>query len=310
MNLTNWFKKRILRKNPQQLKAKTLYIFPSLYGFFYCLSVFSILLGAINYQVSAAFLFAFLLIIIGLLSMVQAHNNLKGISIEFISVENTEAGKPVKIHLLLKSSITAKYSLLLRAINHPTSVIEKLEPQETQISLLLSTHQRGVYSLPLIQIKSYFPFGLFQVWGYAYFKKPYYVSPKPLATINWPNPNTQTSLLNKKLKLVNDGDELYQLKSTEQPWAQPSHIAWKKVALGQGWWLKDLKSMQQQSYLFSLKAFNDFDLEDKLSILSYLVQTAEKQQHYYGLDLYGKRTQISQGRVHLNHCLKELAIFK
>lgn len=111
MNWERWFQKRSPGKSKQIFTSKNLYILPTGFGLAYAIVMLSIFTGAINYQVSAAFILTFFLIVIGIIGMWESHKNLSGLSVAFISTQDCEAGKVNTVKVLIKGDSNTHSSL-------------------------------------------------------------------------------------------------------------------------------------------------------------------------------------------------------
>lgn len=303
------FHKRAPTGNPQCLNANQVYILPSYFGLAFAFVLLSIGVGAINYQMNSAFFLVFLLMVIGLMSMWESQRNLKGLSIRCLSIEDTEAGQPAKITLALSSQTGARYGLLFAFDKGDTIKLEILPEHGCQISLPLPTSHRGEFTLPRIIVETFFPLGFFHVWSYLYFDEKYYVYPRAINPGFWPKSSRHID--QKSLQQIPGDEELYELKSVENPWLQPGKIAWKASSKNNEWFQKSMTSPTAENWIFSLHDLITVDSkEDKLCHLSYWVQQAEAKGHSYGLNLDNKTTRIGQGKRQQSLCLRQLAIYQ
>lgn len=305
---SRWVRRRALSQNPQELTAKNLYILPSLFGFI-CTAVWiTLFLCAINYQISPIFFFTFLLAIAAMASAWEAHFNLKGLAVHCVSVGDAFQGEAVTILLSLSGGRKYRYALEYTFAKQKTSNrLEKLSPDGTEITLTLPAKERGYFKLPRITLYSYFPFGLFRVWGYIYFDTDYYIYPASVSPEFWP-PSLADAGQESLVKISGD-EELYELKQVSDPWTQSSRIAWKIAARGQGWYLKSMVSSEGNYWLFRIEDLPTAHLEQNLQHLCYWVRTAEEKGYFYGLELKGKRTNLTHGPEHLTYCLRQLATY-
>jgi uncharacterized protein (DUF58 family) len=302
----DWIIKRGAKGNIQVIGSRNIYILPSKFGLVYVVLVLSLLTGAINYQISTIFLMTFLLAVVGLISAWETQLNLKGLSIQFISIEDAQQGVPAQLLLLIHSQEKMRYSIEFQIGSDPKTRIEKIPAEGLQIVLPVATFSRGVFPIPPIVISSNFPFGFFTVWSYAHFKESFYVYPQPLDPGFWPSPVMKDTI---STQLLSGDEELYELKQVEHPWGEPNRIAWKIAAKGQGWYVKKMSSSEEHYVLFRLKDLPDIDLETKLQHLSYWLQTAESRTDIYALDLGITQTPYAQGEEHLKNSLRLLASF-
>lgn len=302
-----WARRRHASGNPQVVDSRNLYILPSAFGWAYGAVVFLLLIGAINYQINTIFLMTFLLAIIGMASACEAHANILDLTFQFIAAEDAQQGKPAKIILNVQANAKHRFGVELRIASQPETRVEEIPPEGIQLVVPLETVSRGYFSLPPIVISSLFPFGIFRVWGYLYFDEHYYVYPEPVDPGFWPNPNLDAS---RKSKNIAGDEEFYDLKRVENPWVEPKLISWKTAAKGQGWYLKRMSSNEMDYWLFKLNDLPAGDIESKLQHLSFWLQSADANGLIYGLELAGSATQFSRGKEHLQHCLRQLALFQ
>jgi len=305
--LQRWIQARNPVSNPRHLTARTIFILPSAFGWAYGIVFVTITTGAVNYQLNAAFLLVFLLLIIGLLSMWETHHNLQGLTIQCLAVENTQQGQPARVRLLLTGKKSMRQAVIFCFREGEPVKLQQLAADGDQIVLSVQTPQRGCFQLPLLQIYSYYPLGIFCAWSYARFNIEYYVYPQAMFPGFWPA-TTAGQNLQQSGSFMGD-EELYELKSVTSPWNQPGRIAWKVSARGQGWYLKTMTSPAGENWLFRIEDLIGNDIELNLQQLSYWIQQAEQLGHRYGLQLRGAHTEISQGEQHMQDCLRQLATY-
>lgn len=302
-----WVKKRNRPGNPQILNSQNIYILPSKFGWAYGLVIMILFMGAINYQINTVFLMTFLLITTGVLSAWEAHANLKKLTFKIISIEDAQQGTPAKITLFIHGNNNCRYGIEFQIASQPKIRLEKIPPEGVYFIIPIETKMRGCILLPPIIISSYFPFGVFRVWSYLYFKEHYYVYPQPIDPGFMPVPCLDENI---KEKYTVGDEEVYDLKQVENPWAEPNLIAWKIAAKGQGWYLKRMSSNESDYWLFALSDLPSDDLELKLQNLSYWLQAAESSGHIYGLKLAeSSHIEFSHGKEHLQNCLRQLALY-
>ena len=67
--------------------------------------------------------------------------------------------------------------------------------------------------------------------------------------------------------------------------------------------------LESNYWLFRIQDLPTENREENLQYICYWLQTAEHKGHFYGLELNGVRTNLSQGAAHLTHCLRQLASY-
>ena len=303
-----WVKARTLRIHAQKSSLSKIYILPSGFGWAFVLAIICIATGAINYQLNTVLLLVFMFFIIGILSMWETNRNLKGVSISCLPIDDTQEGQPLKVMLLVRGSALTRFAIAFSFEAGDAVKLERLTKDDEQVILPMQTIQRGHFNLPVIVVATYFPFGLFRAWSYIYFDNDYFVFPQAVDPEHWPESGDNLSQKESYLSHAGE-DDLYELKAIKNPWVQAGRIAWKISARGQGWYLKSMTSPTGEHWLFRIEDLISRDIELNLQQLSYWIQTAEQQGHLYGVELNGFRTEISHGKQHLQHCLRELATY-
>lgn len=301
---SRWVKRRAFAISPHRFDAGNLYIIPSSFGWAFAVMVVSLFLCAINYQVSSIFLLTFLLMVAALISAWESHFNLKGLSVTCMSIEDAHQSDSIKVVLWVTLEQRSCYALECFFPNQESIKYEKIAFGGEQVTLCLPGNKRGCFQLPRITFRSYFPLGLFRVWGYVYLNENYYVYPKSVSPGFWPDVGYETG--NKESNTLGN-EEIYELKPVINPWGQSGRIAWKIAARGQGWYLKTMVNPEGSCWLFSLENLPIKHVEQNLQHLCYWLQTAEQNGYMYGLELKGVQTEISQGTAHLTFCLRQLA---
>jgi uncharacterized protein (DUF58 family) len=302
-----WVKKRNGLRNPQTLHSRNLYILPSGFGWAYGLVVITLLIASVNSQINTIFLMTFLLAIIGLISALEAHANLKNLSFKLIAVKDSQQGIPAKITLLIEKNDKVRFGIEFQIASQQKIRLEKIPAEGLEFVVPIATPARGRFKLPRIALSSLYPFGIFRVWSYLYFDEQYYVYPQAVDPSFWPEPYLDQNI---KQKHALGDEELYDLKKVENPWIEPKRIHWKIAAKGQGWYHKTMHSNEVDYWLFKLNDLPANDIESKLQNLSYWLQTAEANGLVYALELKGSRTEFARGNEHLQHCLRQLALYQ
>jgi uncharacterized protein (DUF58 family) len=302
-----WARRRNRRGNPQILDPRNLYILPSAFGWGYGLVVGTIFVAAINSQINTLFLMAFILAVIGLISCLEAHANLKNLSIKLIDVKDCQQGTPAKIKLFIQPTNKIRFGVEFQIAAQAATRLENISLSGLEFIVPMETPERGYFSLSPITISSRFPFGIFKVWSYLYFEQYYYVYPQPVDPGFLPKPYHDQNI---KQKHVAGDDEFYDLKQVENPWLEPKLIHWKIAAKGQGWFLKTMHTNEVDYWLITLNDLPPNDLESQLQNLSYWLHMAEANGLIYGLELKGSELHFARGEEHLKNCLRQLALYQ
>jgi Uncharacterized conserved protein (some members contain a von Willebrand factor type A (vWA) domain) len=153
---------------PWTLARGRIYILPTRAGYAYAVLVVVLLLGATNYSNSLVFLLAFLLAALGLVAMHQTDGNLVHLQVALRAIEPVFAGQNALVGIRLRNpgrQPRQALELRWRDAPHPTTVCAA-DGAESNGALLLRCPQRGLQPLPVLEISTRFPLGLFRAWTY------------------------------------------------------------------------------------------------------------------------------------------------
>ena len=302
------------------LKRQRVYIFPTTQGWLYALMLIVMLLGAINYNNSMAFMLCFLLTGLGLVCMLHTYRNLTGLILGSRKPNAVFAGQdalfPIHINNLLGNT---RCSIRLEQHNKPkkwfyknnsdnTCVVISVDAgEQTIVNYPYPTIKRGLLKLGRIKISTHFPLGIFQAWSYF--------EPEDRCLV-YPSPQGH-----KRLPVnISDNDNAdYGIQSGTDDFAgfrkyragDPiNSIAWKAFAREQGLLVKQFSGNGTKTLMFDWDSVaNLSDIEARLSQLCYWIIIADKTTLNYGLKIPGAYIEPSHGTYHREQCLKKLASY-
>jgi uncharacterized protein (DUF58 family) len=164
-----WWDSRLRRSDAHLLRQGNIYIVPSRAGLMFALTMVVLLVASINDQLNLGYALTFTLAGSGLVSMHQTHHNLAGLHLQLLPPEDVAAQSAAALDILLSNERHADrlgLALRLRGQANP-SWVEVNVPARSQVKLrlMLSAPERGVHALPLIEIRTLYPMGLFTAWS-------------------------------------------------------------------------------------------------------------------------------------------------
>jgi len=322
--LKAWIQRRFEPSNTLKLGHKNIFILPNIAGIWLLLCLLILFVLGTNYQNNPILLLCFFLLSFVIYIIHSGFNNLNGLSIKLLPVSNIYANQ----ELLLRFEITSAISNSNASAkgNHLNAVIDKKvyrlkrESKNSNIWILaLKPEQRGRYSLPLVQLRSEYPFGLIKAWSYFRADLSYLVYPNPIAS-NW----------QLELKEVNDTGDT-EIKSTNPtlgernfdgikpylPGAPLSNVAWKQVAKqpDSPLLLKSFESPVTVPVSLSFDSVPAQIAETAISQLTSACLELHDDNRPFGLDLsrgshISSRIDVGAGTEHLKLCLEALATCK
>lgn len=290
---------------PYQLHRRNVYILPTRHGLMFAALLLLMLIGAINYNNSLAYLMTFLLASLGVVAILHTYRNLLRLSITSGHIEPRFAGETLTIPVRIDNRQGP--ARLAIEINFPgenpcITDIEALQLQNIELENI--PQRRGHHLLNRFTIATRFPLGLFRAWAHIHLKQSYLVYPRPAAINQLPADSLY------KLKVTGDqgvgADDFAGLRPYHSG-DSLRHIHWKVAARQQGLLTKQFGGDRSEELWLDWSSLPDLPLEQRLSILTRWVLLAEREGKSYGLRLPDEVLEPDRGGPHRHQCLKALA---
>ncbi len=304
----NWAKKRQGVDGLEfTLHAKRLYILPTAVGLILALAVFVMLLGAMNYSNSLAFVLTFSLAAIGLVSMHHCHRNLGDLSIRFRGAESVFAGEDAVFNFsIMNPSTQPRYDIVAQSEQGTSDSLDISGNDQSALQIQIVTDRRGPIALGRVSLSTRFPFALFRAWAWVYNDYRCLVWPQPATTAPPVPIGTHTQGTQRR---SDQGDDDFSGLREYQAGDPRRQIAWKAAARSDTLVSKQFSGSVSGSVELSIEATGCHDLELALQILSRWILDCEKDGIAYGLNLKDTQLAPALGHEHRNRCLDELALF-
>ncbi len=305
-HIRRWVNKRIPAAHEIFLGHRQLFIFASRSGWMMAAILILMLVGATNYQNSLAFAMTFVLLSIGLLSILKTYGNLSGLTLKGLSPKPVFSGDTAVFQITGKT-VSGCYSLGF-GFDGVVQGWYDFEPnQEASVLLQMKTSGRGWYRPGRIYIASEYPLGIMRCWSWLDLQQQVLVYPKPI------EPAEYIQLFeggeHDEKTTISEGDD-YQESKRYQQGDPPNHVDWKIFARTDELYTKKFAEVQGSQLWFDFDSFQGIERELRLSYLCYLILQAEKSNRPYGLKLPQNELQPANGAIHLQHCLSALATFE
>ena len=305
----NWFASH----NPPSRDAivlhnRRLYILPTRFGYLFGVMLLFLFLAAINYQNSMAFVLTFMLTSLGIISLWHTHKNLLGIRVNLLIPRPVFCGESCELKFEISHvNHSRRYAIGIQYDQLPP-VYVKLGPEGSSTATIkLPTRRRGQFKPCGITVFTRYPTGLFHAWGRLWFDLPLLIYPRPLE-----DPKLQESLIEQfdgqTSTSTIEGDDFAGLRE-HRIGESLRHISWKAYAQGKGMLTKTFQGQARPSLWIDWQQLTHGTLEDKLSFMTALVLSAERESQKYGLRLPGIEIEQSYGNAHRSACLQAIAVF-
>lgn len=303
--------------NIEQFTRQRVYIFPTTQGWVYGLMLIVMLLGAINYNNSMAYMLCFLLTGLAIVCMLHTYRNLARLIVASGIPKAVYAKQQALFPIQFDNRAGfEKFSIQLEQRIKRKFFSRKKEEAESitiaignskQVSCYypVETQKRGLIKSKRLRISTDFPLGLFMAWSYFEPEQECLVYPEPKGHKQFPPFS------------INDHDSEYGAKSGTDDFAgfrkykagDPIHsIAWKAFAKEQGLFVKEFSGKGSKVLILNWEAVSNINsIEARLSQLCYWILLAEQASMQYGLEIPNAKIEVGHGEHHKERCLEALA---
>ena len=304
-------------------KRQRIYIMPTRHGALFGLMLFAMLLGAVNYNNSMAYILTFLLCSLSLVTILHTCRNLAGLAINQGLATPVFSGELAKFPLILDnrkghsrlsiSFVSApEYTWRLikasrKSTGHkfPITSCDIDASKFRRIELPIKAEQRGLLYAGRIKVFTTFPLGLFNAWSTIDMKIPCLVYPRPAGQNAFPAFKlTDATGIQGTASGTDDfiGFRNYQTGDSIKD------IAWKAYAQQKGLFVKRFTGSGSNKIHLSWSDVSHLtDIESRLSQLCCWLIEAESQSLQYGLNIPEVCLDTGHGEKHLHLCLASLA---
>jgi uncharacterized protein (DUF58 family) len=308
--LTDRFADWIMRRYPAArheiyIDRRRIYILPTIYGYYYALALLLMLLGALNYNNSMAFMLTFLLAGLGANAMWHTHRNLLNLTVRKAGVQPVFTGDIAQFRLVLSNiSRSSRHALVLQWKDSEPTVLEIPAGGKVETVLRVPAHHRGSLCPGRFSLYSRFPLGLFRAWTWLDFEMSTWVYPAPGRPAS---PIAIQSQDAGEHSRYGQGSEDFAGLRPYRNTDSPSRIAWKAMAHSDVILSKLFSGVSNREVWLDWAVVQTEDTEQRLSALCAMVLESRRQRIKYGLRLPGRAIEPDIGAAHDRRCLEALA---
>lgn len=293
-----------------RLDRRKIFILPTRAGVMFGVLMIVMLLTSVNYALSLGYALTFLLIGVGLVSMLHTWRNLLGLTLRAGRAEPVHAGELAELGLILQNSRgRARYAIELTVPDNAQSTLIDVAPGVDQlISVALPTDRRGWQIGPRMRLSSRWPLGLWQAWAWWHPQVRMLVLPQ-LETPAAPLP--ESSSISNEFNGRGRGEDDFSAIRAFRDGDSTRRLAWKAMARSGR---DDLLVLEfdggggGQMWLEWSTLSASLSPEDRLSRLARWVVDAESAGLSYGLKLNSVTIDRASGASHQAECLQALAL--
>lgn len=323
--LRQFFDRRAKPSDTHAFGLRNTYVFASKQGYLFIALLIATFLAGVNYGNNLILGLFFYLVSIWLISAYVAFSQISSLSITLKDIELGQAGDMAwatlgiatnsksarQVSLSFASNPNAQDGLdapqLARYHQHHTVCLAEVSNAPTLVKLPIFLEKRGENPLPMLTVSCKFPLGVIVAWSYAKFATPAFAYPKPLSfDINAlhsviANQDQETALAHQAG--LSDFDRLDSYVLGENL----ARVSWGHLARGAGLLTKHFSDAVGQDQVLDYHAMPATHHEDKLSMLSYAVQSFEHHPQPFLLKLPSSDGEFGAGSAFIQNCLLRLA---
>ena len=319
-----WFENRLPLTDHVTLTQRTVYILPTRPGLMLGVTLLTLLVASINYQLNLGYLLTFLLAGSALVGMHVCHGTLRGLAMHLIAPGAHYVGAIAAFDIKLSNEKRSiRYGIGLSVMT-PTAKSTKQDqwswadvPAQgsSTVQVAFKPERRGLHRLPTLTAETRFPLGTFRVWTVWRPAAQVLVYPAPEATPpplppGEPRSGGATHMARVQTSAEFDGVRAYRRGDPLKL------VVWKKAAKsdendsreGGGLVVRDTQQAQRHELWLNFAHAGAGGKEQKLSRLCAWVLAADKLALDYGLRLTELEIKPASGEAHKRQCLEALAL--
>ena len=301
-------------------ERRRVYILPTREGVIFFFFLLTMLLGAVNYNNSLAYLLTFFLGSLYLVCVLHTHRNLSGLVISSEAARPVFAGEIAHFPVLIDNRNAPERPSIVLQLNPLHGAYKKSGRDRTDTCTLhvpdnrnfrselpALTRHRGYYSPGRVSVSTRYPLGLFRAWSNIDLHQACLVYPRPGGSMPLPHP--AASGQQGQSGLATGADDFTGFRNYQHG-DSIRNIAWKILSRGQPLLVKKFSGNAGEKLKLSWnQVLHINDTEDRLSQLCAWVLQAEQRGLMYGLELPDLMITEGRGEQHRQHCLAALARF-
>ncbi len=291
-----------------RLHRRRIYILPTVHGLFFGLALLVMLLSAINYSNSLAFILTFLLGSLFLLSLIKTHHNLLGLVLRCGPSRPVFAGQTAMFEINLHNpGKRERYDI----IAGDDTVLPILAADSTgRVLLPVQTHQRGYISPGRVRVSTAYPLSLTRAWSWWKPECKVCVYPRPETTAPPPVKSGLAGSGQTTASRPAQGDEFAGLREYT-PGDPISRLTWRRQNAQGMPSLKQFHDQVDSGLWLTWESVSHLgDTERCLSRLCQWVLECDARNERYGLVLPGEQIEPASGSEHRHQCLQALALYR
>ena len=236
-----WLNRRIPPASSVELNQRRVFILPTRQGGAFGLALLVMLLAAINYQNSLAYGLTFLLLSLGVVTILHTYRNLAGLRLTALGADPVFAGERAGFRVRLESPRRARQAIAVGWPERPLEYADLAGDAAAEVLLFHPTERRGWLRPGRLRVESRFPLGLLVAWSWVDLRQQALV---PSAAGRRAIPRAgRGGCRDQGRALASTGVDDYQGLRAYQPGDSRRRLRWKAFSRGQGLLVKDFAAL-------------------------------------------------------------------
>lgn len=293
-----------------ELVQRRIYLLPSARGIAVIVIAVLLLLVGVNYQLSLAYVVAFLLAGLMQTALLASYRNLRGLIVRAGRSPSCLTGENLAFRVGLSSPDRSRKGVVLTSQSGKqvvsTGRLSLAADASIGATLTFRAKTRGVLPLQRIVVESRAPYGLVRAWSYVHFQWAGLVEPVPES----PSPSLPISAGDAtgaapNAHVAHDPDSLREYV----PGDSLRRVAWKQVAKSGDWYTRTGDAGAKQEIDLTWQAISLTDTEQRLSRMAAWLARAHNENCAYSLILPNGQLPLADGSQQYADALQLLAVY-
>lgn len=313
---------RITPSDERRFGLNNTYVFFSRQGALFALMLITTFVAGVNYGNNLILGLTFYLIGIWLVAIVVTFVQISSLSLTVSPPTITQAGSLLWVTLTLTNHQGRAARQIQVSFDNPQDDTHQLSPSDlvwyqkhkaaiipaisdrVSVRLPVIANRRGQITLPRIQIKSQYPLGIIQAWGYARPRTTGLAYPKPLPIDI--NRLTQSNHGDEQSHHQQKGQDDFDKLDNYLLGESLARVSWRHLSYGTMLSKHFADTLGQTTYL-DYQHMPSQNHEEKLAMLSFLVLAMQQTDTPFALNLPSAQGHFGHGEAFIQHCLMRLA---
>jgi uncharacterized protein (DUF58 family) len=322
-----WWQSKLPFTDHVELTQRTVYILPTRPGLMLGVTLLTLLVASINYQLNLGYLLTFLLAGSAVVGMHVCHGTLRGLAMNLTAPPAQHAGTTATFDVKLTNTRRSiRHGIGLSVLNRPGASAK--EAKETHwtwtdvpaqgsstVQVGFTPPGRGLHRLPTLTAETRFPLGTFRVW--TVWRPAAQILVYPAPELHAPplppgEPRSGGAAVATQSQSSGEFDGVRGYRRGDPMklvvWKKATRAGEHSVSEDGGLIVRDTQQAQRHELWLDFSHAGTQGVEHKLSRLCAWVLRADKLGVDYGLRLPSVEVKPSFGEAHKRRCLEALAL--